>query len=181
MEWIGQFIAAIAKVAPAPLLALGIATGVVLFVPDSLATRLGIDAFRSANRGPIGATFIFSWSYLAAHLLWWLKKFAVNGWTRRRARLVRQGYLHSLTPEEQGYLAPYVHENVNTQHFAMEDGVAGGLVGKGILYRSSSVIDMLEGVPYNMQPWARGYLAEHPNLLMHAVRTTEEERGGYRI
>jgi hypothetical protein len=152
MDWLSQAIGAIAKLAPAPLLAVAIATAIVLFVPDSLAVILGIDAFRSANRGFIGGAFIFSWSYLAVHFLWWLRKLIVDAWSRRKDRLTREKQLDSLTPEEQGYLAPYVNDSVNTQNFPVEDGVVGGLLAKGVVYRSSNVFDMLEGVPYNIQP-----------------------------
>ena len=169
MEWLGQFINAIAKIAPAPLIAVGIATGIVLFVSDSTAATLGIDSFRLVHRGLIGAGFIFSWSYLAAHFLWWLRKIVADGWSRRKSRLAREKQLHSLTPDEQRYLAPYVRENVNTQEFQVEDGVIGGLLAKEIVYRSSNVFDMVEGVPYNMQPWANKYLAEHLELLVGAV------------
>lgn len=175
MEWLGQLINSVAKIAPAPLLAVGIATGIVLFVPDSVAATLGIDSFRSANHGLIGAGFIFSWSYLAVHFLMWLKNLGANGWTRRKGRLAREKQFHSLTPEEQGYLAPYVQENINTQEFPVEDGVIGGLLAKGIVYRSSNVFDMAEGVPYNLQPWAKTYLTEHPELLADAVRQVRRD------
>lgn len=172
MEWLSQTIGAIAKLAPAPLLALAIATGVVLFVPDSLAVTLGIDAFRSANRGFIGGAFIFSWSYLAVHFLWWLRQLGVNAWSRRKDRVTREKQLDFLTPEEQGYLTPYVKDSVNTQKFPVEDGVVGGLLTKGIVYRSSNVFDMVEGVPYNIQPWAKAYLLRHPELLADALPPT---------
>jgi hypothetical protein len=43
--------------------------------------------------------------------------------------------------------------------------VVGGLVAKAVLYQSSSVGRMLTGLAYNMQPWAREYLAQNPHLL----------------
>lgn len=169
MDWLGQFISAIAKIAPAPLLAVGIATGAVLFVPDSLAATLGIESFRLEYRSSIGAAFIFSWSYLTAHLLLWVRTLCTASWTRRKNRLLLEEKLHFLTPEEQGYVAPYVLKNVNTQHFPVDDGVIGGLLAKGIVYRSSNMFDLIGGVPYNMQTWAKKYLADHPELLVEAI------------
>ena len=176
MEWLGQIIGNIAKIAAAPLLAVGIATGIVLFVPDSVALTLGVDAFRSEHRGFIGGAFIFSWSYLAAQLLWWFRKLGVDAWSRRKGRLAREKQLHSLTLEEQGYLGPYVRDGVNTCNFPVEDGVIGGLLAKAIVYRSSNVFDVLEGVPYNIQPWAKAYLLEHPDLLAAVSRKKRSGR-----
>ena len=86
--------------------------------------------------------------------------------------MTREKQLDFLTPEEQGYLTPYVKDSVNTQKFPVEDGVVGGLLTKGIVYRSSNVFDMVEGVPYNIQPWAKAYLLRHPELLADALPPT---------
>ncbi len=53
----------------------------------------------------------------------------------------------------------------DTLCFHIEDGVAGGLVAKHILYRSSSIGGRLTGFAHNIQPWAREYLTDNPHLL----------------
>lgn len=78
---------------------------------------------------------------------------------------VRHQSLHELTPDEKSYLAAYVLDDVNTQYMQIDDGIAGGLNAKGIIYRASNVGDMLRGWAYNIQPWAKDYLREHPHLL----------------
>ena len=90
---------------------------------------------------------------------------------------MRQGYLDNLTPDEKTYLAPYVLEEVTSQVFELEDGIAGGLVAKNIIYRSSNLGNVLEGFPYNMQPWARDYLHQHLELLQGAAaRPNQRDR-----
>ncbi len=76
-----------------------------------------------------------------------------------------QEQLHKLTPDEKAYLVPYVIKDENTQYFLIEDGVAGGLVAKGIIYQASSVGDMIMGWAYNIQPWVKDYLSENPKCL----------------
>jgi len=169
-EWIGHVGSTLAKLAPAPLLACGLATSILIFSSEPLAQTLGVDGFRADHRSELGGAFILSWSYLAAHLIWWFKKLATNSWRTYRDRSTRKKQLHDLTHEEKGYLAPYVIDGVNTQYFAMEDGVAGGLAAKNIIYRSSSVFNMLDGIPYNIQPWAKDYLLTRIELLQGAVR-----------
>ncbi|MGY6217836.1 super-infection exclusion protein B [Methylolobus aquaticus] len=83
--------------------------------------------------------------------------------------------LHALTSEEKGYLAPYVFGKVNTQYFRVDDGIAGGLTAKLMIYRSSNAFNMIKDVPYNIQPWAKEYLIKNPELLDGAVEPEDAE------
>ena len=164
-EAFNQFISKFSKLAPAPLLAIGVATSIILFSSEDVATLLGIEIYRKDNRGLIGSVFIVSWSYLAAYLVWEVKGYIslkIKSW---KAEKTRAEYLCNLTTDEKRYLSPYVKERINTQHFEPEDGVIGGLALKGIVYQGSHVYDILEGVGWNIQPWARTYLEKHPEQL----------------
>ena len=163
-EGIASFLGSFRKMAPVPLLAIGIATGVLLFAPDTPAKSLGMDEFADQHRAIIGGIFIAAWAYLLAHLVWWGRARAVAVYESRRQAKIRESRLRDLTPEEKHYLAPYIFNNQNTQRFAFDDGVVGGLAAKGILYRSSNLAQP-DSIPYNIQPWARRYLREHPELL----------------
>ena len=74
--------------------------------------------------------------------------------------------LHELSPPERECLALFVESDSTTHSFHISDGVIGGLVAKGILFRSSNA-----GHPgslsfdYNVQPWAWRYLKKHRDLL----------------
>ena len=70
-----------------------------------------------------------------------------------------------LTPEEKGYLVSYIEGQQNTIYVGLDDGIMGGLTAKGITYRSSNMGDLLNGVAFNLQPWARSYLEENRYLL----------------
>jgi hypothetical protein len=157
------------KITPVTLLGMGVASGLILFVPESIADTLGMNEFRSQYRGWIGATFLFSWSALIAHGLFWGKGSSAKWWEKRQLRNVRWKYLDELTPEEKGYLVPYINNGKNTLHHDVDDGIAGGLMAKDIIFRSSNLFNVMDGVPYNLQPWARTRLHEHPELLKDAV------------
>jgi len=89
--------------------------------------------------------------------------------------------LHNLSAEEKGYLSGFVVKGKNTIYAAPFDGVAGGLLEKSIIYRASSVSNILEGEAYNLQPWAQEYIKKYPDLLKGAVgrpQTTEERLFG---
>jgi len=161
---LGEALNAFRKLTPVPLLAVGFAATVILFSPDPLAGILGIDQFRNSYRFWIGMAFVVSWCYLAAHSIWWgIGKF--NAWNqKRRNKRIREKALQELTPQEKKCLRRYIHDNKNTCCFDCTNGVVGGLQAKGILFRSSSLVE-INRIPYNLQGWARKHLREHPQLL----------------
>jgi len=152
------------KIAPIPLLALGIASGFILFAPSSIIAGLGITPIRNNYTGILGTVFVFSWAYLLAHMIGKEYILVSNWYDGRKTHKTRIGYLHELTPEEKEYLAPYILQGKNTIKYRIADGIVGGLAAKGILYQASIFGD-LNGFEYNLQPWARKHLEYHRELL----------------
>lgn len=159
------------------VIALFVAVSVTLLSPDSLAEKLALDAFRMKYRIALGPAWLLLTSILGTKTILYLIR-------RVDARVVlrtKREQLHVLTPEEQGYLAPFIQKKMNTIHEDMTDGVAGGLKLKGIIYPASDLIDIVKGVPYNLYPWAREYLTQHPELLKDAVIKPRNPHGRRRI
>lgn len=157
---------------PAILLGSALASGLVLFSSEPFMETLGLDAFRVANKPYIGGAFVVSIALLLSHSTFQLVSFAkgiVSARTAKKraaaAEKARKQKLHELTPDEKAYLVPYVVEDANTQYFLIEDGVVGGLVQNGVLYQSSQIGSLVDGWAFNLQPWAKTYLKENPNLL----------------
>lgn len=176
IEPVTKFLEVIAKVPASLLVALLVAVSVTLFAPDPLAQALALDGFRTSYRAVLGPTWLLLASIVGTKIILYFTR----GVAGRSALRTRRKQLHELTPEEKGYLAPFIVEEENTIYVDMSDGIAGGLHHKGIIYRASNVFDMLKGVPYNLQPWAREYLAQHPQLLEGAAgrpRSPREHRG----
>jgi hypothetical protein len=171
-----RFLEIITKVPTALIVALLFAVSVTLFSPESLAKILALDGFRVNYRIVLGPTWLLLASIAGAKIILYFAK----GVARRNALLARQKQLHELTPEERGYLVPFIGQEENAIYVDMTDGVAGGMCRKGILYKATNSFDLLIGVPFNLQPWARKYLIEHPELLDGALgrpRSPREHRG----
>jgi len=153
------------KVPTGFLLALSIVLALLLFLPADIAETLSVRVFRDSYRKFLGPAFLVVVSFFTTKVILSI----INIRKRRVYQSKRLLQLHSLTAEEKGYLAQFIIKKRNTIHVAMGDGVAGGLVAKGIIYRSSNAFNILEGPPYNLQPWARDYLSQHLDLLNGAV------------
>jgi hypothetical protein len=179
VEGFAGLLTAIKHTGPLIFLAIAIASGIVLFAPVELATKLGLVEFRDANRSLLGAAFILSLSIALVNLLHKVSVQIGKRYRQHRNMKVRLKHLDQLTPEEKGYLAPYVLDDVNTQKFQLEDGIAMGLAAKDILYRPSSIFDFVEGAGFNIQPWAKNHLKANPELL--EGRVMPRRRGRERI
>ncbi len=169
IETVTGLLATIRQTGPLVFLAVALASGIIIFAPIDFATTLGLIEFRNEYRSVLGATFLLSSALVVVNAL-----YKIGMWVGKRARWHRNAkalnkHLEDLTAEERGYLVPYVLGDVTTQHFLIEDGIAGGLVAKNIIYRSSNVFGILQGPAYNMQPWAKARLRDHPELLEGAI------------
>lgn len=156
------------------LLALSIVLGLLVFLPDRIADALAIKDLRSAYRTFLGPSLLLTVSFLLTKLVLGLSgRRKERKGVRDRVDLLRQ-----LTASEKGYLAQFTVLGVNTIYVALGDGVAGGLAAKNIIYQSSSVFNVLEGMPFNLQPWAYEELRQNPELLRGAIGRplTNQER-----
>jgi len=162
------------------LLALSIVLALLLFLPSEIAETLAVRDFRNSYRKFLGPAFL-----IVASVFITKAQLSLNDFRRRKANQRRRLLQPlNLTAEEKGYLAQFILHGRNSIHVAMGDGVAGGLEAKGSICRSSNAFNILEGPPFNLQPWARDYLSEHPDLLEGAVgapQTNEERIFGHKI
>ncbi len=172
IEILTSFLSSIRQTSPVIFLGLAIASSIILFSGNDFINYIGLKDFKNENQGYIGATFVVSIAIVTAQFIWNFGGFLKTlNERRRKSKLYKlkrknsEKYLHDLTPDEKGYLEPYILANENTQYFLIEDGISGGLEAKGIIYKSSSIGDMLNGLAYNIQPWAKEYLLKNKYLL----------------
>lgn len=149
------------KIPAAFLVAIVSVLGLMLFLPEDYAETLAVDGFRNEYRVFLGPAFLLALSFCAARIF----NFFMQGYQQKRALEKRQKALHCLTPQEKGYLIPYIEGQQNTVNVGMDDGVMGGLRSKGITYLAANVGDALNGFAFNLKPWARKYLEKNPKLL----------------
>jgi hypothetical protein len=133
----------------------------MLFIPREYATLVGIEALREAHRPYFGGALFILFAVIFSRLASW----SAAQVKARRQRKRNRGFLHTLTAEEKGYLACFVQDDRASINLGITDGIAGSLRTKGIIYRQSNAFDMVDGMPYGIQPWALEYLKEHPSLL----------------
>jgi len=135
--------------------------GLILFIPLETAKVLAVDKFRDNYRIFIGPIFLLTMSFLIGRIL----IFITRWYSKKRSLKLKQKSLHRLTPEEKGYLIPYIRDKKNTIYVDIRDGIMNGLNAKGITYVASNVGDLFNGIAFNLQPWAREYIEKNPHLL----------------
>jgi hypothetical protein len=171
-ESVAGLLTALRQTSPAIFLGIAIASGTIIFSSEDLALRLGVEDFRKQFRGYIGGTFIAAVSVLGSFLLFRTYKLVQDTARdyrkaareyREKARRIEQ--LHNLTLDEKACLEPYILLEETTLYFKLGDGLTQQPLGKKIVFQASEVGSMLSGFAYNMQPWAKDYLAEHQELL----------------
>lgn len=156
-----ELLNAINRIPTLLLVALGASAAFILFIPESLAATLALDEFRRTHRIYLGPGLVVVGAWLVTRLL----AMAAAPLKQRRNLRQLQNSLATLTAEEKGYIAEFVETGRATVLVPMEDGIMGSLMSRRIVYRSSNVFDVVEGVPYSLQPWARQYLEANPHVL----------------
>ncbi len=149
------------KIPAAFLVAIVSVLGLILFLPEEYAKILAVDGFRNEYRVFLGPAFLLTLSFCAARVF----NFFMQRYRQKQALKKLQEALHRLTPEEKGYLIPYIEGQQNTVKVGMDDGVMAGLRSKGITYLPVSMGDLLNGFAFNLQPLAREFLEKNPHLL----------------
>ncbi len=158
--------ARVAKLTVIGLLGVSIAGGAILFAPAIITARLGLEALRESNRTSIGSVTLAAGSLLAAWVIVWIGVKLIGMLRERRAAKGPEWCLGELTPEERGYLKPYVEKDVAALPLPFDDEVAHRLVSKGIIYPAGGTTALRTSEqPHNIQFWARRHLRKHPELL----------------
>ena len=155
----------ILKLAPRYLVSLGIIAALFLFVPDRTLKWFGIFDFAQHNRAWFAVAFIVTGVLFGVD-----RSIAVFGWIRHKktvtkfseARLRR---LHSLTEDEKQILRFYLAKQTRANVLRIDDGVVQGLVSAGIIYRSTTLGNVLEGFAHNISDFAWEYHHHHAELL----------------
>jgi hypothetical protein len=164
------------KLAPRYLVTMAIVAGFLLFANAPILQSIGVLDFEKRNRQWIGIIFILSTTLFLVD-----RSIPVVHFIRYRITLhnVRKGVLkrlHSLTEDEKQILRFYIQLQTKANVLRLDDGVVKGLEGHGIIWRSSSVGNMMEGFAYNIGEVAWEYLNEHKELLAGTTNTYRTDK-----
>jgi hypothetical protein len=155
------------KFGPIPLTALSLVGAILLFTSAETLKQIGVDTIVATYRSWIGLAWLVASGLLLSHFVWWVRGIVGQNLKLRQRQRIRIRSLQELTPGEKHFLSPYIFENLNSQAVTLGNGVVGGLVAKGIVFRAADFAEFGE-FPYNLQPWARTYLSANPDLLAGA-------------
>jgi hypothetical protein len=164
-EATGAIIASVLRVGVPIYVAAFIASVLLLFLPDAIAEQIGIATFRQIWRGDIGTVFIASIALLASSGISAISHSFGNNLGNRRLQRLNLEALRMLTEDEKKILRSFIIDGENTKNAPINSGIAGGLVAKGIIYRSSNIGHVFGGFSYNLQPISRKILAQNLYLL----------------
>ena len=175
-ESIGSVLSGIKQAGPVVLMGVAIATGIGVFATDGFIAQLGLLELRNQHRAYVGGAFILSGAMLGAQGLAAVAQMARRRYRRHRLEAQSREALHALTPDEKAYLLPFVLGGQTRTVFRAQDGVAGGLIAKKILYQSSTIGSMLSGFAHNLQPWARSTLKSTRTCWKARTRAQRDRR-----
>lgn len=164
MEWVGSIFTAVIGGGWKIYLAAFIASTALLFIPDSLVVQLGLEEIRHNYRTYAGFVFVASASLLAVNIISFIVQIGLRPWRDYQFNRAVYRTLSELTQGEKDFLREFIYGGSNTVLAAINDGIAGGLAAKHIIYRASNVSYGLEW-PFNLQPVPRKLLSAHPELL----------------
>jgi hypothetical protein len=129
---------------PYPILIACLATlGLILFSNGMFAERLAILDFRNEHRFYLGPLFVFLVLLFFGRLAWtgidatktYLSKIKSRKEEVKKSleqKSNRKKTLRSLTPEEKGYLFPYIHNAQTVVKVGTDDGIMRTLVAKWV-------------------------------------------------
>lgn len=157
LEWL--------KLSKRKLFAAIVVFGTCVLLPTPVLERLGLAALVSEHRPWLGGAFLVALALLLA-------EFVVDFWNWGRRKYQQRETLKTckdnlthLSEAEKKVLRKYLERNTKTIKLPMDSGLAAALVNAKIIYRASNFGDLIDGIDYNIQPWAWDYLHEHPELL----------------
>jgi hypothetical protein len=156
---------------------------IALALPADWVAGLGLLSAREANRSEFGLSLLVGLGILGAVQLFDKQSLTQKALQRRRDDRAREAtvhnqreQLHGLNPDEKAYLVPYIRKKKAMQRFNMEDGIAGNLRVRGIIFCGAHQFDQLTGAEFALSPWARDYLTKHPELLNGASKLDPKSR-----
>lgn len=160
---------------PQLVFVVAVTTGLIVFLPEAAARRMGFAPGREPYLPFISVLFIAASVQFATQMA--MKGLAWNKGRRRKEAALREQakLLQTLTAEERAILRNYVDGKTMTQRLNVDSGVVNGLVAKGVIYRATNratsgfadrtYYGVVYGCDHNMQSWAWEYLNGHPELL----------------
>jgi len=153
------------KLSPRYFMVIGTFDAFLLFGPEKFLARLGLNKFTEDYRTWLGLSFIVSISFVFIYILNEIVTFFGSIINKRKFRKSVIARLRKLTEDEKQILRFYFSNNTRSNVLKVDDGVVQGLVSDGIIYRSVTLGNLLEGFAHNITDFVWEYIHSNQELL----------------
>jgi hypothetical protein len=158
-EWL-SLITSTDRIKTEILVALASSCLFLLLSPSWVLHAIGLLNVATLIKNWLGITLMLSLFLLVARAA----GLSIRSASRQLKRLHAKQMIHQLTGEELGFLGEFIERDVATLQAPVGDGLTGSLLAKGLIFRASSLGNVLSGFPYGIQPWVKTYLQKRSYL-----------------
>lgn len=161
------------------MLAISIASGGVLFLPNKLITKMYMNNFRDEYGFIIGVIFVISISILMVNFIIEVYKFLNSMYSRRKINKNTKKLLHDLDEYKRLIVyGLYVQDN-HTNELPLNDGAVVFLEHMMVIQKATTqyaVSDLVNPLfPYFLQPWVIKELEKDEELLKSYKKDAEKK------
>jgi len=167
------------KLAPRYFIAFGGIAAFLLFSSEKTLKQLSVFEFTQNYRPIIGLVLIVTVPLFLVSIFADTFSFIRDWWRKRKYYRKMTERLNSLTEDEKQILRFYFANETRANTLRIDDGVVQGLVSEGIIYRSASLGNMLDGFAHNISDFAWNYLYGNPHLLEGSTNTYRTDKTSY--
>ena len=164
------------KLAPRYLIALGVIAAILLFSGEGFLKFIGVFQFAQDSRPMLGLTLVVTFSLFAVSVGADAIGATKQKWMSRKFYRRVTDRLNRLTEDEKQILRYYFTKQTRANSLRIDDGLVQELVAEGIIYRSASLGNMLDGFAHNISDIAWDYLHVHPHLLNGTTNTYRTDK-----
>ena len=146
------------KTSPA-LIAVFITSCFVIFAPDFLLEKIGINGLPPFVKQIIGGIFLLSLTLILTIFCFSISKTIKS---KRAIRLLEK-QIQELTRDELERVLMMYYSPGHALSMSVQDGVTGALKGKRIIYNATNIGDGIGLLTFSfiLQPWAVRYIGNH--------------------
>lgn len=161
------------------MVAIALATGMILFLPDSLISKMYMDEFRNEYGFIIGAVFVVSISILTIGVIISIYNYFYERHKQKRIKENSGKLLASLDDYKKTIVYLLYNEDNHTHELPLNDGAVVFLENMMVIGKDTNqyfVDDIINPMfPYLLQPWVIEKLQNDEELLSSFERAVEKQ------
>lgn len=161
------------------MVAIALATGMILFLPDTLISKMYLDGFRNEYGFIIGAAFVVSVSILTIGVIISIYNYFYEMHTQKKVKENSGKLIASLDDYKKTIVYLLYNEDNHTHELPLNDGAVVFLENMMVIGKATNqyfVDDITNPMfPYLLQPWVIEKLQSDEELLASFERAAEKQ------